>query len=49
LQKATALMMTGDKLSAEEAEQMNLIYKSIDDENLMNLFFFYRKFSINAY
>jgi 2-(1,2-epoxy-1,2-dihydrophenyl)acetyl-CoA isomerase len=32
LQKATALMMTGDKLSAEEAEQMNLIYKSIDDE-----------------
>jgi 2-(1,2-epoxy-1,2-dihydrophenyl)acetyl-CoA isomerase len=33
MQKATALMMTGDKVSASEAEQLNLIYKSVSDEN----------------
>lgn len=32
MQKALALMMTGDKVSAQEAEQMNLIYKAVDDE-----------------
>jgi 2-(1,2-epoxy-1,2-dihydrophenyl)acetyl-CoA isomerase len=25
-------MMTGDKVSAEEAEKMNMIYKAVDDE-----------------
>lgn len=33
LQKATALMMTGDKISADEAVAMNMIYKSVEDEN----------------
>ena len=33
LQKALALMMTGDKVSAEEADQMNMIYKAVEDEN----------------
>lgn len=32
LQKASALMMLGDKVSAEEAEQMGMIYKSFDDD-----------------
>jgi 2-(1,2-epoxy-1,2-dihydrophenyl)acetyl-CoA isomerase len=31
-QKALGLMMTGDKLSADQAEQMNLIYKVVEDE-----------------
>ena len=31
-QKALALMMTGDKVSADEAEAMNMIYKSIEDD-----------------
>ena len=33
MQKALALMMTGDKVSAEEAEKLNMIYKVIDDED----------------
>ncbi len=32
-QKASALMMTGDKVSAAEAEKMGMIYKVIEDEN----------------
>lgn len=32
LQKATALMMTGDKVMAPEAEAMNMIYKSVPDD-----------------
>lgn len=32
-QKALALMMTGDKITAEQADQMNMIYKAVDDEN----------------
>ncbi len=32
-QKALALMMTADKLSATDAEAMNLIYKVVDDES----------------
>jgi len=32
IQKATALMINGDKISAKEAEQMNMIYKAIEDE-----------------
>ncbi len=32
-QKAAALMMTGDKVSAEDAAAMNMIYKAVDDEN----------------
>lgn len=32
MQKALALMMTGDKVTAEQAEQMNMIYKAVDDE-----------------
>ncbi|HCQ28966.1 MAG TPA: 2-(1,2-epoxy-1,2-dihydrophenyl)acetyl-CoA isomerase [Flavobacteriales bacterium] len=32
-QKASALMMTGDKVSAEEAEKMGMIYKWFDDES----------------
>lgn len=31
-QKALALMMTGDKVSAEDADKMNMIYKAVDDE-----------------
>jgi 2-(1,2-epoxy-1,2-dihydrophenyl)acetyl-CoA isomerase len=31
-QKAFALMMTGDKVSSNDAEQMNMIYKSIPDD-----------------
>lgn len=30
-QKALALMMTADKVTSEEAEQMNMIYKSVED------------------
>lgn len=32
MQKALALMMTGDKVSADEAEKLNMIYKVVDDE-----------------
>jgi 2-(1,2-epoxy-1,2-dihydrophenyl)acetyl-CoA isomerase len=32
-QKASALMMLGDKISAEQAEKMGMIYKVIADEN----------------
>lgn len=32
MQKALALMFTGDKVTAEQAENMNLIYKAVDDE-----------------
>lgn len=31
-QKAMALMMTGDKVSAQEAEEMKMIYKAVNDE-----------------
>ncbi len=31
-QKALALMMTGDKVSSKDAEHMNMIYKSIPDD-----------------
>jgi len=34
MQKATALMMLGDKVSSEEAEQLGMIYKMVDDEVL---------------
>jgi 2-(1,2-epoxy-1,2-dihydrophenyl)acetyl-CoA isomerase len=33
MQKALALMMTGDKVSAEEAEKLNMIYKVVEDED----------------
>jgi 2-(1,2-epoxy-1,2-dihydrophenyl)acetyl-CoA isomerase len=33
LQKATALMMLGDKLTSEEAERIGMIYKVLPDEN----------------
>jgi 2-(1,2-epoxy-1,2-dihydrophenyl)acetyl-CoA isomerase len=32
LQKAIALMFTGEKVSAEQAEKLNMIYKAVDDE-----------------
>ena len=32
-QKALALMMTGEKVSAEEADAMNMIYKAVPDQN----------------
>ncbi len=32
MQKAIALMMTGDKVGAKEAEAMNMIYKSVADD-----------------
>jgi 2-(1,2-epoxy-1,2-dihydrophenyl)acetyl-CoA isomerase len=35
-QKALALMMTGDKVSAKEAEDMNLIYKAVPDAEFEN-------------
>lgn len=33
MQKALALMFTGDKVSAEQAEQLNMIYKAVDDDS----------------
>jgi 2-(1,2-epoxy-1,2-dihydrophenyl)acetyl-CoA isomerase len=36
LQKASALMMLGDKVGAEEALSMGMIYKVIDDSELQN-------------
>ena len=35
-QKALALMMTGDKVSANDAEKMNMIYKVVSDEAFEN-------------
>jgi 2-(1,2-epoxy-1,2-dihydrophenyl)acetyl-CoA isomerase len=35
LQKATALMMLGDKINAQEAFQMGMIYKVFDNENFV--------------
>ena len=35
LQRATALMMLGDKISADEAMQMGMIYKVFEDESLL--------------
>jgi 2-(1,2-epoxy-1,2-dihydrophenyl)acetyl-CoA isomerase len=35
-QKAFALMMTGDKVSANDAEKMNMIYKAVSDEAFEN-------------
>jgi 2-(1,2-epoxy-1,2-dihydrophenyl)acetyl-CoA isomerase len=32
LQKALALMFTGEKVGAEQAEKLNMIYKAVDDE-----------------
>lgn len=32
-QKASALMMLGDKITADEAEQMGMIYKAVNDED----------------
>lgn len=32
MQKALALMMTADKISAKEAEEMNMIYKAVNDD-----------------
>lgn len=32
IQKATALMLTGEKVGAQAAEQMNMIYKAVADE-----------------
>ncbi len=35
-QKATALMMLGDKVGAEEAEKMGMIYKVVEDDELLD-------------
>lgn len=35
-QKASAIMILGDKISAADAERMGMIYKVIDDENFAN-------------
>lgn len=35
-QRASALMMTGDKVSANEAQQMGMIYKVFADDTFMN-------------
>lgn len=34
-QKASALMMLGDKVSATEAEQLGMVYKAVSSENFM--------------
>ena len=34
-QRAAALMMTGEKVAAEAAEQMGMIYKAVDDDQLL--------------
>lgn len=36
MQKASALMMLGDKVSAVEAEQMGMIYKALPDEGFID-------------
>jgi 2-(1,2-epoxy-1,2-dihydrophenyl)acetyl-CoA isomerase len=36
MQRATALMMLGDKISAEQAVQMGMIYKSVPDAELQS-------------
>lgn len=33
MQKALSLMITGDRIGAEEAEKMNMIYKAVEDDN----------------
>ncbi len=39
MQRATALMMTGDKLPASDAEKIGMIYKAVPDEELENVAF----------
>ena len=39
MQRATALMMTGDKLPASDAEKIGMIYKAVPDEELVNVAF----------
>jgi 2-(1,2-epoxy-1,2-dihydrophenyl)acetyl-CoA isomerase len=39
MQKASALMMLGDKVSADEAEGMGMIYKSVEDDELEKVTF----------
>ena len=36
MQKAMALMMTGDKVSADQAVELNMIYKSVEDDDFEN-------------
>ena len=36
-QRASAIMMLGDKISAEEAEKMGMIYRSVSDEDYNDL------------
>jgi len=36
MQKALALMFTGDKVTADQAEQMNMIYRSVEDEQFQD-------------
>lgn len=43
-QKALALMFTGDKIMAEQAEQMNMIYKAVEDDQFEEEF---KKFAEN--
>ena len=35
MQRAAALMFTGEKVNAQEAEKMGMIYKAVEDEKLM--------------
>ena len=37
VQKALALMLTGDKITAKDAEELNMIYKCISDEEFENV------------
>lgn len=36
-QKALALMMTGDKVTADQADEMNMIYKAVEDDDFENV------------
>lgn len=36
MQKAMSLMITGDRIGAEEAEKMNMIYKAVEDDEFVN-------------
>jgi 2-(1,2-epoxy-1,2-dihydrophenyl)acetyl-CoA isomerase len=36
-QKALALMLTGDKVMAEDAEKMNMIYKAVEDDQFLEV------------
>ena len=45
-QKASALMMLGDKIMSEDAEKMGMIYKCVEDDKLTDAFEIAKKLSL---